>query len=213
MLGQAAASAFGDVGRWLDLIGIFVFAISGAVLAVRKGFELVGIVSLALVTALGGGIVRDVLLDDVPPAAFRDVWYLIVPVAAAAAVFVGHATISRALRRPVLIFDAAGLGVFCTTGALKAVAFDVSAIGAVLIAVITATGGGVMRDVLANDPPQIFQRDSRLYAIPAALGGIVVVVATRNGAAPEAVAPPVAAAVCALRLAALRFAWRAPTPR
>ena len=134
------------------------------------------------------------------------------PVAAAAFVFVVHGTIGRTLHRPVLIFDAAGLGLFCATGALKAVAFDVSSIGAVLLAVVTATGGGVMRDVLANDPPQIFQRDSRLYAIPATLGGIAVVASVRNGMAPEAIAPPVAAAVCAIRLAALRFNWRAPEP-
>ena len=206
-------AAFGDLGRTLDLIGIFVFAISGALLAVRKGFELVGIASLALITALGGGIVRDVLLGDAPPTAFRDAWYLIVPLAAAAIVFVAHARIERSLHRPVLIFDAAGLGLFCATGALKANAFDTTAIGAVLLAVVTATGGGVMRDVLANDPPQIFHPDSRLYAIPAAIGAIIIIAALRNGAAEEIVAPSVAGGVFAIRLAALRWGWRAPKPR
>ena len=205
-------AAFGDFGRALDLIGIFVFAISGAVLAVRKGFELVGIVSLALVTALGGGIVRDVVLGDLPPTAFRDVWYLVVPITAAAIVFVAHRPIERWLERPVLIFDAFGLGLFCVAGALKAEAFGTTAIGAVLLAVVTATGGGVVRDVLANDPPQIFHPESRLYAIPATLGGVVVVVALRNGAPEEAVAPAVAVGVSAIRLAALRYGWRAPKP-
>lgn len=206
-------AGFGEFGRWLDLAGIFVFAISGAMLAVKKRFEVVGIVSLASVTALGGGIVRDVLLGDVPPVAFRDVWYLVVPLVASGLVFAGHTAVERRLHRPVLIFDAVGLGLFAATGALKAAAFDTTAIGAVLLAVLTATGGGVIRDVLANDPPQIFHPDSRLYAIPATLGAIVIVAISRNGGAAETVAPFVAAGVGALRLAALRWGWRAPMPR
>ena len=199
--------------RTLDLVGVFVFAISGALLAVRKGFEIVGVTSLALVTALGGGTIRDLLLGDTPPVAFSNVWYLVVALTAAAVVFFLHSAIDRRVNRAVLIFDAAGLGLVCVTGSLKAAVFGTSAVGAVLIGVISAAGGGIIRDVLANEPPSIFHRDSRLYAIPAALGAAIVVTTWRNDLYSGGVAAAVAAGVFAIRLGALRFGWRAPTPR
>lgn len=199
--------------RTLDLVGVFFFAVSGGLLAVRKGFELVGVISLSLVTALGGGIIRDVVLGATPPTAFDDVLYLVVPLVAAGVVFFGHSLVDQRFRRPVMFFDAAGLGLFAATGAVKASAFEASAVGAVLIGVITATGGGIIRDVLANDQPHLFHPDSRLYAIPAALGATAIVVAWRNGFYSGGVAIVVAAAVFAVRLAALKFGWRAPTPR
>ena len=199
--------------RTLDLVGVFVFAVSGALLGVRKGFELVGVTALALVTALGGGVVRDVILGDTPPTAFGDVLYLVVPLVAAALVFVGHASIDRRVSRAVLLFDAAGLGLFCVTGAVKASSFGVNAVGAVLLGVIASVGGGIVRDVLANEEPSLFQRDSTLYAIPAALGATAVVVSWRNGFYSGGYAIAVATTVFALRTAALRFGWRAPMPR
>jgi uncharacterized membrane protein YeiH len=204
---------FATVERGLELLGLFVFAISGGMLAVRTGFEVVGVTSLALVTALGGGIVRDLVLGDTPPLAFRDLWYLVVPLLAAVIVFVFHATIDRRLHRPVLVFDAMGLGLFAVTGAVKAAQFDTTVVGAVVLAVVTATGGGILRDVLANTEPQIFQRDSTLYAIPAASGATIIVVLARNDLYVSAVGALVAAGVCLLRLAALRWGWRAPMPR
>jgi uncharacterized membrane protein YeiH len=190
-----------------------VFAVSGGLLGVRKGFEVVGVTSLALVTALGGGVVRDLVLGATPPTAFGDVWYLVTPLAAAGVVFIAHVVIEKRLRHAVLIFDAAGLGLFCVTGAVKATAFGASAVGAVLIGVIAAAGGGIIRDVLANETPSIFQHDSTLYAIPAALGATAVVVTIRNDLYSGGVAAGVAVVVFALRLAALRYGWRAPMPR
>ena len=198
--------------RTLDLVGVFFFAVSGGLVAVRKGFELVGVVALSLVTALGGGVVRDLLLGATPPTAFSDVLYLIVPLLAAAIVFVAHRPIDERLGRPVRVFDAAGLGLFAVTGAVKASAFEASAVGAVLIGVISAVGGGIIRDVLANDPPELFHPDSRLYAIPAAAGATVIVVAWRNDFYSGALAIGVAAFVFAIRVASLHFGWRAPKP-
>ncbi len=214
-LAEQTASTTGlepGLEKSLDLIGVFAFALSGGLLAVRHGFELVGVVSLALVTALGGGVIRDVLLGATPPTAFSDVWYLVVPLAASAVVFVAHWRINRRVKRAVMIFDAAGLGLFCVTGAVKASAYGASAVGAVLIGVISAAGGGILRDVLANEQPSIFHRDSTLYAIPAALGATIVVVSWRNGFYGEEVAIAVAVGVFVLRLGALRFGWRAPMP-
>lgn len=216
MLAQLAgdeAGGFATLERVLELLGLFVFAVSGAMVGVRKGFEVIGIASLALVTAIGGGLIRDLVLGDVPPLAFSDVWYLIVPLGAAALVFVGHASMGSGMRRSVLVFDAIGLGLFAVTGAVKAAAYDTTAVGAVVLAVITATGGGILRDVLANDPPQIFQPESTLYAIPAALGATVIVTAIRNDVYVGAWAAAVAAGVTVIRLAALRWGWQAPKPR
>lgn len=206
-------TGYAALERGLELLGLFVFAVSGAMLGVRKGFEVVGITSLALVTAMGGGVVRDLVLGDTPPLAFRDVWYLVVPLTAAGTVFVLHGVLDRHLQRSVLVFDAMGLGLFAVTGALKAARYGTTAVGAVVLAVVTATGGGILRDVLANDQPQLFQPDSRLYAIPAAAGATIIVVLVRNDVYVSAVAGLVAAGVCAVRLAALRWGWRAPMPR
>lgn len=198
--------------RTVDLVGVFFFAVSGGLLAVRKGFELVGVVALSLVTALGGGVIRDLVLGATPPTAFADVLYLVVPLVAAAIVFVGHGPIGSQFSTPVQLFDAAGLGLFAVTGAVKASAFGVNGVGAVLIGVISAVGGGIIRDVLADEAPHLFHPDSRLYAIPAALGATVIVVAWRNDFYSGGVAIGVAAGVFVLRLAALRFNLRAPKP-
>jgi uncharacterized membrane protein YeiH len=206
-------SGFATLERVLELLGLFVFAISGGMLAVRKGFEVVGVTALAGTTALGGGIIRDLVLGDSPPVAFRDVWYLVVPLSAAVVVFVGHRWISSAVHRSVLVFDAAGLGLFTVTGAVKAASFGTTAVGAVLLAVVTAVGGGILRDVLANDQPQLFQAESRLYAIPAAVGATIVVATVRNDVYSGVIGAGVAAAVFAVRVAALHFGWRAPRPR
>lgn len=207
-----AATGLASLERGLELLGLFVFAVSGGMLAVRKGFEVVGVTALACTTALGGGIIRDLVLGDTPPRAFRDVAYLVVPLAAACVVFLAHHLISSHLHRSVLVFDAAGLGLFTVTGAVKAAAYPTTAVGAVLLAVVTAVGGGILRDVLANDQPQLFQPHSRLYAIPATVGGAIVVAAVRNDWYSGALGAGVAAMVCAVRLAALQFGWRAPKP-
>ena len=123
LLGAAGASVTGldtDIERVLDLGGILVFAISGGLTAVRKEYDVVGVVALSLVTALGGGILRDLLLGDTPPVALRDTNYLVVPLVAAAIVSLFHGLVDQHLRRPGLVFDAAGLGLFAVTGTVKA---------------------------------------------------------------------------------------------
>jgi uncharacterized membrane protein YeiH len=205
-------TGFATAERALELLGLFVFAVSGGMLAVRKGFEVVGVTALACTTALGGGVIRDLVLGDTPPRAFRDVAYLVVPLGAAFVVFMGHSWISRSLHRSVQVFDAIGLGLFTVTGAVKAAAYSTTALGAVLLAVVTAVGGGILRDVLANDQPQLFQPHSRLYSIPSTVGAAIVVTAYRNGWYSGLVGGTVAALVCAVRLAALQFGWHAPMP-
>jgi uncharacterized membrane protein YeiH len=196
----------------LDLVGVFVFALSGASLAVRRQLDLVGIVALATVTGLGGGLLRDVLLGAAPPAALRDQRYLLVPLVAALVVAVGHRTIER-LERPVLVFDAAGLGLFCVVGTAIALDRGLGVVSAVLLGVITAVGGGVLRDVLAREVPSVFRADSALYAVPATLGALAVAAVWSRDLFGAVAAASIAAGVFVLRLLAMHFHWRAPGPR
>ena len=141
-----------SVQHGLDLAGIFVFAISGALLAVRKNFDVFGMVVLAGVTGLGGGLFRDVVIGAVPPAAFTDLGYFLTPLAATVLVFFLHPQVER-ITRAVMVFDAAGLGLFCVTGTVKAHDYGLGLTASAAMGLATAAGGGVLRDVLANEVP------------------------------------------------------------
>lgn len=200
------------VERLLELIGVFAFALSGAQLGAQKRFDVVGIAALAIATALGGGMLRDVLLADTPPVALREQIYLVLALVATAVVLVGHRAVER-INRPVLAFDAGGLALFCVVGAAKALDHGLGAVAAVLLGVITAVGGGVIRDTLAREVPTVFRPDSALYAIPAAIGATAVAVLWPRDALTAVSAAIVVATVFVLRMLALQFHWRAPTAR
>jgi uncharacterized membrane protein YeiH len=193
----------------LNSVGIVAFAVSGALLAVRRDFDIVGMAVLASVTAVGGGVIRDVLLGDLPPAAITDPWVLTLPLLATVVVFFFHPRLAK-MARTVLVFDAIGLGVFCATATAKAAATGIPTMAAVLLGTITGVGGGILRDVLAGDVPSVLRRDSALYAIPAIAGCLLVAVAFTWGMSTVAVQGVAAAAICVFRLLALRFNWRAP---
>ena len=196
-----------------NLIGIFVFAISGALLAVHKNYDIVGMAVLAEITATGGGILRDLVLGAVPPAAFTDHVSFLIPLGATALTFFAHPQLNR-IQSAVLVFDAAGLAVFCVAGTAKALAYGIGPIEAIALGAMTAVGGGIMRDVLANDRPAVLRADSELYAVPAVLGAAIIVVAhaLAPGLNPPLIASLAALFVFALRMAALRYGWRAPRP-
>jgi uncharacterized membrane protein YeiH len=195
----------------LDLLGIFVFALSGGLVAVRKDFDIFGVLVLAGTTGLGGGFLRDVLIDATPPAALADWRYLMVPVAAGLVTFVFHPSLGR--RRPervVTFFDAAGLGLFCVTGALKALEYGLGPLPSALMGMVTGIGGGMARDVLAGRVPAVFS--SELYATPALAGALWAVLAQRAGWDIWLVAVPGVTICFGWRLLALRRNWRAPVP-
>jgi len=196
----------------LELLGILAFATSGALLAIRCGFDVVGIVVLAETTALGGGVLRDVIIGATPPAAFREVLYLVIPVAAAVATFFFHPQITR-LGTAVLVFDAGGLGLYTVTGTLKALDADLGVFQAAILGVTTAVGGGVLRDVLARQTPELFKVDTVLYAVPAALGAIIVAVAYSMASPTAVLAVAAAFFIVAFRLVALWRGWHAPSAR
>ena len=192
-----------------DVLGLFAFAASGALLAIERSFDVVGIVLLAVLTAVGGGIIRDLVLGDTPPDAFDNLWYLLTPVSAAVVAFFAHQLLARG-RRAMLIFDAAGLGLFTVTGTLKALAFGLNLAAATALGVLSAVGGGLIRDVIARETPTLVRSDSVLYAVPAFFGALALGIAVELGG-PEALSGAVAAAgIFGLRVLALRRRWRAP---
>lgn len=198
--------------RALDLTGVLVFALSGASLAARKRFDVVGILVLAMATGLGGGILRDVILGDLPPVAFRNQVYLAAPIIATLVVLVGHHVVEK-MWRPVLVFDAAGLGLFSVVGTAKALDHGLAVLPSVLLGTTTAIGGGVLRDVLAREVPSVFKPDTALYAIPAALGAAATATAWSLDALGAVAAIGIVVSVVLVRLLAMLRGWRAPTAR
>jgi len=190
----------------LNLAGTFVFGLSGGLAGVQKRLDVLGVVSLAVVVGLAGGITRDVLIG-IPPQTFRDWRYLAVAGGAGLVTFVAHSTLERR-ERPILVLDAAGLALFCVTGASTALDHRVGAVEAIVLGAITGVGGGVLRDVLLREIPVVLR--SGLYAIPALVGAAVVVTASKAGSHNLAF-PIVGAAVCfVIRLAGIAFDLNAP---
>lgn len=194
----------------LDVAGSFVFALSGALAAVRARLDVFGVVVVATVTAVGGGVLRDVLLGLTPPNALRHWWYLAVPAAAAVLVFVWHPQVTRMLR-PIVVLDAAGLGLFTVTGTRLALEQGLGAAGACALGVLTGIGGGVIRDVLLREIPLVLRRE--IYALAAAAGAVLIVLGDRLGALNLAWQVGAAVVVFAVRVLAARRRWSAPTPR
>lgn len=198
-----------SVQHALDLVGIFVFAISGALLAVRKNFDVFGIAVLAEVTALGGGLFRDLMIGAVPPAAFTDLGYFTTPLFAALLVFFLHPHVER-IQAGVNVFDAAGLGLFCVTGTVKAYDYGLGLTASAALGLATAVGGGVLRDVLANEVPSLLRWDRDLYAVPAIVGATLAVLCLRFDVLNPFTSGFAVVTAFALRLLAMRFHWRAP---
>jgi uncharacterized membrane protein YeiH len=192
----------------LDLLGVFFFAVSGSLLAVRREFDIVGSLLLGTCVGLGGGILRDVIIDAGVPRAFDSPIYLVPPVVAAVVVyFFAHAV--QRFHNLLLTFDAAGMALFSVTGTLVALAAGMNPTAAAILGVVTAVGGGVIRDVVANDVPQIF-RARGLYAIPALIGAALTSLASWAGWFGVGTGTAIAAVVFALRMVSLRDRWGAP---
>ncbi|NPC95251.1 trimeric intracellular cation channel family protein [Nocardioides sp. zg-DK7169] len=194
----------------LDLVGIFVFAVTGAIVGVRKGLDVFGCLILAGTTGLGGGFLRDVLIGAVPPAALADWRYLMAPVAAGLLTFFFHPAVGR-MERTINVLDAFGLSVFCVSGALKALEYGLGPLPAALMGMVTGVGGGMLRDVLAGRVPVVFRGE--LYGTPAFAGACIVVLGERAGL-PILVVALTGAVVCLVwRLLAIWRHWQAPVPR
>lgn len=193
-----------------DLGGTFVFALSGATVGAKHRLDLFGVLALAFAAGNSGGIARDVMIGAVPPAAIVDWRYIAVSMLAGLVTFYWYPIIDR-LSSPVLVFDAAGLGLFAVAGAGKALAFHTGPYAAVLLGMLTGIGGGIARDVFVSEIPTVFR--SELYAV-AALVGAAAVVLGRMLNVPSSVAAVVGALLCfGLRFAAMRRGWQLPKAR
>lgn len=192
----------------LDLAGTFVFALSGAMAAVGRRLDIFGVVLLAFVAGSCGGITRDVLIGAIPPASLRDERYLLVSILAGIIVFLFHRGVDR-LRTPMLLFDAGGLSLFAVAGTERAINHGLSPLMAAMLGMLTGIGGGLARDVLLAEIPQVLRSD--LYAL-AALAAAAIVVIGHSLELSSGVSAVVGAATCfALRVMAISYHWQLPT--
>jgi uncharacterized membrane protein YeiH len=191
----------------LDLVGTFVFALSGATAGVRRRLDLFGVIVLSFAAGNAGGIARDLLIGATPPAAISDWRYLAVSLLAGLVTFWRSSYIDR-LKNPVLLFDAAGLALFAVAGAQKALAYGLNPVMAAALGMLTGIGGGMTRDVLLTEVPTVLRAD--LYAIAALAGAAVVVIGAALGLPATAVTAAGAILCFGLRLTAIRLGWRLP---
>lgn len=192
----------------LELLGVAVFAVSGVLAAGRKGLDVVGVAVIASVTAVGGGTLRDLLLDRHPTFWIADPTYLWV-ILGATVVTLGYVRLWIATRRALLIADALGLAFFTIAGVQIAKQAGVPDLIALLMGTITGVAGGVFRDVLTAEIPLVM-RPGRLYATAAIVGATSYVLLVRWGISPDAAALVGMAAIAGLRLAAIL--WRLELP-
>jgi len=194
----------------LDLTGTFAFALNGALTALRAArLDIVGVVTLGMITALGGGILRDVLIGYLPPATFSDWRYLAVAAGGGLIAFVLGRRLDR-LVRPITVLDAVGLSLFAVTGASKALEFNLGVGQAVILGAVTAVGGGTLRDVLVRQVPSVLSNG--LYAVPALVGAAITVATTQTGVYGLPAALGAACACFGIRMAGVRFGLNAPAP-
>ncbi len=191
----------------LDLVGTFVFALSGATAGVKNRLDLFGVLVLSFAAGNAGGIARDLLIGSAPPGAISDWRYLAVSLLAGLVTFWRPSNIDR-LGNAVLLFDAAGLSLFAVSGAQKALAFGLNPVMAAMLGMLTGIGGGMARDVLLTEVPTVLRAD--LYAVAALAGAAVVVVGDRLRLPATAITIAGAVLCFALRFMAISRGWRLP---
>lgn len=192
---------------FLDLLGTVAFAASGALTGIRKQMDLLGVIMLGIVTATGGGVLRDMLMNDLPPFCFKNELYLYLAVGTSVLVFLapGH---FEGQRKLMLILDALGLGTFAVIGTTKGLTFNLGFMGAIIMGVMTATCGGLVRDVLCNEIPLILQRE--IYA-SACIVGCTVLTIMHYQHMPQTTALVVSAVIIiTIRCAAILKGWQLP---
>lgn len=194
----------------LDIVGIAVFAVAGALTGIEKRLDIFGVIFLSGITALGGGFMRDVLLGASPVAGLHDWRYIVTPATVGLIVFYVHPTLAK-LRRALLLVDAAGMGLFAVAGARKAIDYGLGPVGSCVIGMITAIGGGILRDVLVSEIPSILHKE--IYATAALIASILVVTGDRVSFNNVATAIISIAVAFTIRVLSVWRKWSAPSPR
>lgn len=157
----------------LNYCAMFVAAVSGATAGIKARVDIFGVAVIAFVTACSGGIARDILLGDLPPENIRSVWPLAMALAGGAVTAIFFRYLQWFLNNPVQVFDAFGLGLFTVIGSVKALAFSITPVWAVLLGVVTGIGGGMVRDILLGRAPNVLHRE--IYATASIAGSVIVV--------------------------------------
>ena len=191
-----------------DLIATAVFALEGALSAIQGSLDLLGLLVLAFATALGGGIIRDLLIGAVPPSSIRDWRYAATALAAGVIVFLSYRHLSHVPSMLILTLDAAGLGLFAVAGAAKALNYNIHPLLAILMGGITGVGGGTIRDVLLARIPIVLHSD--VYATAALLGAAIVVIGWKLKVRPAFTMTLGWVACFVLRMAAVWNHWNLP---
>lgn len=194
----------------LDIVGVAVFASSGALVGVEKKLDLFGVMFLSVGTALGGGFLRDALLGATPVAALTDWRYLTTPLVVGLIVFFVHPAVAK-FARVLLVVDAAGLSLFAVAGARKAIDFGVGPVGSCGVGMLTAIGGGIIRDVLVREIPTVLHRE--IYATAALCAAALVVIGDRLEIDDVAVSIAAVALGFSIRVISRLRQWSAPTPK
>jgi uncharacterized membrane protein YeiH len=194
----------------LDLVGTFVFAMSGAAAGVKRRLDLFGVLVLSFTAASAGGIMRDLLIGAVPPSAISDWRYLGASLLAGLTIFFWLSRSERLQKLTYLVqvFDAAGLALFAVAGTQKALGYGINPVMAPLLGMLTGIGGGMLRDLLLNEIPSVLR--SELYAVAALAGAVVVVLGHVLNFPPAPVAISGAILCFGLRFLAIRRGWRLP---
>jgi len=194
----------------LDLLGTAAFAASGAWAGIRRDMDLFGVLTLGLVTATGGGTLRDLFLGDTPPFIFKDETYLYLSIAVSLTVFLFHRHLEF-LQHPLPYFDAIGLGTFVVIGTGKALAFKMGFVGSVMMGVMTATAGGMIRDLLSTQVPLVLHKE--VYASACIAGATLLYLLDRISFPHTWSLLAAAMTVTVVRLLAIRYNWSLPRAR
>jgi uncharacterized membrane protein YeiH len=192
----------------VDLAGTFVFAVEGAMAAIEGRLDFFGVMVLSFATALGGGVIRDLLIGAVPPAAIRDTWYPITAFIGGAVAFFLSRFVQQIPSFLVIGLDAAGLGLFAVSGAAKALAYDIHPFMAVLMGTITGVGGGTTRDIFLARVPAVLRVD--VYAVAALVGSAVMISGIKLGMSRSLMMAVGAIACFLLRVLSVWQHWNLP---
>ena len=192
---------------YFDLIGTFVFAISGVLTASEKKFDVFGASVIAFVTAIGGGTLRDILIGDSPVGWIKDLNYLYIIIIAIVISLLFKKRVIQ-LRNTLFLFDTVGIGVFTIIGVQKSLNFNISPVIAVMMGTISAVFGGVIRDILTNETPLIFRKE--IYATPCILGGVIYLILLHFNINIQLVSFMTAVLIIGVRLLAVKKKWALP---
>lgn len=193
--------------RGVDLLGTFVFGLSGGILAIRHRLDIFGVIVLSVAAALAGGMLRDMLLGATPVVALTDDRYLLVALGAALVSFFLKPVICK-LGKPVMVLDALGLGLFAVTGCRKGLEYGLDPVASVLLGVLTAVGGGLVRDLLVAEIPRVLREE--IYALAAFVGATIAALGGYLAVADWLVTLIGVAAVFLLRVISVICGWSAP---